>query len=50
MQFINSSFHIKGFGNQKRLDVHMTNDDCPEKPHPNWHCANFGKIFGQFLR
>ena len=44
-QCINYSFYFKGFGNQKRLDVHMTNEDCPGKPHPNWHCANFGTIF-----
>jgi len=30
----------KGFGNQKRLDAHMTNGDCPGKPNPKWHYTN----------
>ena len=39
-QCINYSFYFKGFGNQKRLDVHMTNGDCPGKPNPKWHYTN----------
>lgn len=30
----------KGFGNQKRLDTHMTNGECPGKPNPKWHYTN----------
>ena len=37
---INLSFYFKGFGNQKRLDAHMTNGDCPGKPNPKWHYTN----------
>ena len=32
----------KGFGNQKRLDSHMSNGDCPGKPNPKWHYTNMG--------
>ena len=39
-QCINYSFYCKGFGNQKRLDAHMTNGDCPGKPNPKWHYTN----------
>ena len=41
MSYVYTRIHFTlGFGNQKRLDAHIKNGDCPGKPNPKWHYTN----------